>query len=162
DRKRSTASAPGAGSLVRRQGRDLNHRNSKYEHLMKPPKDKKCGVCAIPSFERNNYFYGKLLTVRDSVDEQCFINEKRGLINRMVLGSGVVCGLDVTWDAAKRELVVSKGLALDCCGREILVCGPATRSFPQYEEYCRCLQEKQPPPKTRYVLCVEYCECPTE
>lgn len=32
---------------------------------MEEEKDKKCGVCKKPNFERNNYFYGKLMTVRD-------------------------------------------------------------------------------------------------
>lgn len=129
---------------------------------MKPTHDHKCGVCAVPTFERNNYFYGKLITARDSIQEQAFFNEKRRLINRMVLGWGVVCGLNVKWDAEKREFEVSEGLALDCCGREILVCGPARVPFDKYEEHCRCDQERREPPHGRYILCLEYKECRTE
>lgn len=32
---------------------------------MKNEDRKACGICKIPHFERNNYFYGKLLTERD-------------------------------------------------------------------------------------------------
>lgn len=129
---------------------------------MQTPNNPTSGVCAIPDFERNNYFYGKLLTVRDLMQEQCFFNEKRRLINRMVLGWGVVCGLDVHWDAATHELVVSPGLALDVCGREILVCEPARIRFEPYEEHCQCAREKREPPKRRYILCLDYCECKRE
>ena len=56
---------------------------------MKPHTDSKCGVCATAQFERNNYFYGKQFTVRDLQQEQSYFNDKRYLINRMVLGWGV-------------------------------------------------------------------------
>ncbi len=44
-------------------------------------------------FERNRYFYGKLLTVRDFEVEQRYHSGKRALLNRLVHGAGVVCGL---------------------------------------------------------------------
>ena len=44
-------------------------------------------------FERNRYFYGKLLTVRDFEVEQRYHCTKRALLNRLVHGAGVVCGL---------------------------------------------------------------------
>lgn len=80
-----------------------------------------CGVCKIPHFDRNNYFHGKMLGARDLADEQRYVNEKRWLINRAVIGWGVVCGLDVCLENG--GVVVAPGLALDCCGHEILVCG---------------------------------------
>lgn len=79
-----------------------------------------CGVCHPSSFERNNYFTGKLLSAGDLQAEQRYFNDKRSLINRMVLGWGIVCGLEVTLEDGC--LVVAPGLALDCCGRELLVC----------------------------------------
>lgn len=84
----------------------------------------KCGVCKVREFERNNYFHGKVLSARDLTLEQRYFNEKRWLLNRMVLGWGVVCGLDVALEGG--ALVVQPGLALDCCGHEILVCEPRT------------------------------------
>jgi hypothetical protein len=83
---------------------------------------RECDVCRIPHFERNNYYHGQVLGVRDLADEQRYFNEKRWLINRMVIGWGIVCGLDVCLENG--DLVVRPGLALDCCGREILVCTP--------------------------------------
>ena len=62
---------------------------------MKKTQKTKCGVCTPEHYERNNYFYQKSFTVRDMFAEQSYFNQKRYLINRMVLGWGVVCGLDV-------------------------------------------------------------------
>ena len=45
--------------------------------------------------ERNKYFHGKMLTARDFEAEQRYYNNKRRLINRCLLGVGVVCGLGV-------------------------------------------------------------------
>lgn len=128
---------------------------------MKPHKGPKCGVCATPHFERNNYFYGKQFTVRDLLQEQSYFNEKRQLVNRMVLGWGVVCGLDVRWDPKKREFIVETGMALDCCGHEIIVCEPQRVAFEDYEEQCRVAREK-PEHEGKFVLCLEYDECHAE
>lgn len=46
-------------------------------------------------FERNRYFYGKLLSVEDFETEQKYFNDKRRTVNRFLFGSGVVCGLGV-------------------------------------------------------------------
>jgi hypothetical protein len=83
-----------------------------------------CDVCKVKHFERNHYFKGKSLTARDLADEQKYFNEKRWLINRMVLGWGVVCGFDLCVDDC--GLRIEPGLALDCCGRELLVCDRRT------------------------------------
>lgn len=126
-----------------------------------PGKETKCGVCATPYFERNNYFYGKQFTVRDLLQEQKYLNEKRWLVNRAVLGWGVVCGLEVRWEPARGRLVVGTGMALDCCGREIVVCEEQSVEFEQYEEACRRAGE-QPHFEGRFVLCLEYYKCKTE
>lgn len=142
---------------------------------------KKCGVCEIPHFERNNYFYGKLMTARDFTDEQCYLNEKRWLINRMIHGWGVVCGLDVRFESREEKnkyacekvisscekeeqcnIVIEKGFAIDCCGREILVCAEQTISLadvepPTHPDAKRPVQGRQ-----TYVICLEYDECRTE
>ena len=52
-------------------------------------------TCDIKAFERNKYFYGKLMTVRDFETEQRYFNEKRSMLNRLVHGIGLVCGLEV-------------------------------------------------------------------
>lgn len=82
--------------------------------------------CKLHQFQRNNYFYGKLMTVRDFEDEQSYMNEKRHLLNRTVHGFGIVCGLEKAAVASKDgggiEITFQTGgFVLDCCGREIIV-----------------------------------------
>lgn len=76
--------------------------------------------CSLQRFERNNYFYGKLLTVRDFELEQRYHNAKLELVNRLGLGSGILCGLTVSANGAT-GVALSPGAAIDCCGREIIV-----------------------------------------
>lgn len=76
-------------------------------------------ACEVLSFERNNYYLGKLLTVRDFEAEQAYFNKKRWLINRTILGWGVVWGLEVY--KKDEKFYVKPGMAIDCYGREILV-----------------------------------------
>ena len=132
---------------------------------------RRCSVCKIPFFERNNYFFGKLMTVRDYFAEQCYFNEKRWLINRMVHGWGIVCGLDVKRipkDPADHnkgyfdtKVKVTEGLAIDCCGREILVC--EDQYIDLDPEKSECDQEKVKKEKLHnLVICLEYNECKSE
>src|SRR3970282_1579003 len=50
-------------------------------------------LAKLESPTRNRYFYGKLLTERHFDLEQRYFNRKRWLLNRLTLGSGVICGL---------------------------------------------------------------------
>lgn len=139
---------------------------------MRNEKEKECGVCKIPYFERNNYFYGKLMTVRDFSAEQCYFNEKRWLVNRMVIGWGVVCGLDVKQkpidpnDPSKgydgKKAVVTSGLAIDCCGREILVCEEQEIQLIPEESECHKEKKEEQQREQELVICLEYHECKTE
>lgn len=72
------------------------------------------------SYERNNYYYGKLLTSRDFQVEQSYINDKRRLTNRLVCGSGIVSGLKVV-EADDTAIVLQSGCAIDAAGREVVV-----------------------------------------
>jgi hypothetical protein len=73
-------------------------------------------------FERNNFYFGKLMTARDFTDEQGYFNEKRWMVNRLGLGWGVLCGLKVRpHKHDKRKVIVEPGLAIDQYGHEILV-----------------------------------------
>lgn len=76
-------------------------------------------------FERNRYFYGKLLTVRDFMSEQTYIVDKRRLVNRLLFGSGVVSGLQVV-AVDDKSISVETGVALDQMGREIVIPSPVT------------------------------------
>lgn len=72
------------------------------------------------SYERNNYYYGKLLTTRDFQTEQGYMNDKRRLGNRLLHGSGIVSGLKVV-AADDTAIVLQSGYAIDGGGREIAV-----------------------------------------
>jgi hypothetical protein len=76
-------------------------------------------------FERNRYFYGKLLTVRDFMAEQTYLADKRRLTNRLLFGSGVVAGLQVV-AVDDKTVSVETGVAIDQLGREIVVPSPLT------------------------------------
>ena len=81
--------------------------------------------CLISPFERNKYFYSKLLTVRDFELEQRYGIEKNHLINRLILGEGIVCGLEIQLERSTEPDILSvtltPGVALDRNGREIVV-----------------------------------------
>ena len=46
----------------------------------------------LHQFQRNKYFYGKLMTVRDFELEQEYFNGKRYLLNRLIHGKGLLYG----------------------------------------------------------------------
>jgi hypothetical protein len=89
---------------------------------------------------RNHYFYGKLLDVDQFELETRYLNAKRWLLNRLVTGYGVVCGLDVLPGDETNEVWIGPGVALDKWGREIIVpakVGPVVipaRFLPPVEE----------------------------
>lgn len=78
------------------------------------------------SCERNNYFFGKLMTVRDFESEQIYMNSKRRLGNKMMGGAGIVSGLDVIL-VDNKTFSLEPGMALDYMGREIVVPEPYVR-----------------------------------
>lgn len=85
-------------------------------------------------FERNRYFYGKLLTVRDFMTEQTYNADKRRLVNRLLFGSGVVAGLQVV-AVDDKSISVETGVALDQLGREIVVPSPLTLKLSNIEGF---------------------------
>ena len=78
------------------------------------------------SGERNHYFSGKLMTVRDFESEQTYLNDKRRLGNRMLHGAGIVSGLGVLL-ADSQSFSLEAGMALDYLGREIVVREPSVK-----------------------------------
>lgn len=68
---------------------------------------------------RVHYFFGQLLRPEDLEAEQDYHRSMRYLHNRL-LGDGVVHGLDVTVGDGS-TVVVSPGLAIDPCGRELVL-----------------------------------------
>lgn len=85
-------------------------------------------------FERNRYFYGKLLTVRDFMSEQTYFSDKRRLTNRLLFGSGVIAGLQVV-AVDDKSVSVETGVALDQLGREIVVPSPLTLKLSNIEGF---------------------------
>jgi hypothetical protein len=75
----------------------------------------------LKSPERPNYFLGKLLQVHDFELAAGYMNGKRHLLNRLVSGYGVICGLDVRPGPDERHIIVTAGVAIDKWGREIIV-----------------------------------------
>ncbi|MDB5678534.1 hypothetical protein [Sphingomonas bacterium] len=80
----------------------------------------RCGPCS-PS-ERNRYFREKRLTVADFELEQGYLIGRRRLINRAMLGWGVVEGFAI--DLRETGVAVGPGMALDTRGRELVACDP--------------------------------------
>ena len=70
--------------------------------------------------DRNHYFFGKLMTVRDFQSEQIYFNSKRRLGNRMLNGAGIVSGLNVIL-VDNKTFSLETGMAIDYMGREIVV-----------------------------------------
>lgn len=68
---------------------------------------------------RNKYFYGKRMDVQHFQMEQDYGKLKQWLLNRLTLGKGVLCGLNVTVSGGR--VCVDPGVAIDGLGREIIV-----------------------------------------
>ena len=128
-----------------------------------------------PEFVRMRYFFGQRLGVRDFADEQSYHIGKRRLLNRRTHGAGVLCGLRVQRfifpqgspeDTPTTILRVIRGLALDACGREIVVGSDqcidvnawylANKDRPEIAEW-----EGSDEPNKLWVA-VRYRECPSD
>ncbi|MEO8153900.1 MAG: collagen-like protein [Rhizobacter sp.] len=111
---------------------------------------------ALASPRRNHYFYGKLLDELHMTMEQQYLNGKRWTLNRLALGRGVLCGLQVTSDG--KTLSVAAGVAIDGHGREIVV--PSVACIDPWHAADACGGQAAFDPKQAYdahlVLC--YCE----
>ncbi len=108
-------------------------------------------------FERNRYFYGKLLTVSDFDAEQRYVNDKRRLQNRLLHGAGVVCGLSVVL-VNDTTISLEPGFALDALGREIVADTPVIRKLSMIDGFAQAVTGGA---STLY-LTIEYDEQPRE
>lgn len=107
-------------------------------------------------FNRNRYFFGKLLTQRDMEAEQDYFNNKRRLLNILQNGSGVVCGLTVV-KVDGVTVAVKSGLALDGLGRELVVTAPIIARLSELEGF-----DGDHGISPHVYLCIEYAETPRE
>ncbi len=90
---------------------------------------KPCGdSCGEIASQRMLYFPGRYMSARDFTDEQNYFHTRRLLHNRILHGWGVVCGLYVyphpLEGCRKDHVKVDCGIALDCCGHELIVPKP--------------------------------------
>ena len=77
-----------------------------------------------------NYHFGMLLGVADFRAEQGFHVGKLRRHQRLLHGSGVVVGYDVSYKPADQELRVGTGLAVDALGRDLVLEVPQCVSLP--------------------------------
>lgn len=85
----------------------------------KPRTATNCDPCG-PAV-RNRYFRGKLLTVADYQAEQRYMIQRRRLINRTLLGYGIVSGFEVG-RKEEQALAIAPGVGIDANGRELVAC----------------------------------------
>lgn len=77
--------------------------------------------CGDRVMARLRYFSGQLLQAEDFSEEQEYLLDRIRSHNRLH-GYGTVCGLAVEpTEPPSGRVVVGPGVALDCCGREIVV-----------------------------------------
>lgn len=117
--------------------------------------------CELHQFERNRYFFGKLMTVRDFEVEQRYVREHGHLHNQSLHGWGVVCGLTVEPKGGtgnESKVVVKPGVALDCCGREIVVAKDHEVDLKDFQGKIGTVEATG---KTVF-LCIQYDECNRE
>jgi hypothetical protein len=92
---------------------------------LKQPQEPCTLGCGEITSERHRYFTGKYMTARDFRDEQAYFLSHHRLHNRLLHGWGIVCGLRVVHhpraDCRDRWVVVRAGIAIDCCGRELVL-----------------------------------------
>lgn len=129
-----------------------------------------CEAQAPDQLARNNYFTGKLLVERDFKEEQHYFMGKDRRHNKYLHGWGTVCGLKVKQHpnpACRGQYVlVELGVAVDCCGREILVEREQTVDFRSLfldawrEKFGKNAEPDEKPHRLQLSLC--YTECPTE
>lgn len=82
--------------------------------------------CTGMFLERNRYYTGKYMAARDFQNEQDYVVGRHRLHNRLLHGSGIVCGLEVVHhhdpECRTRWVIVRAGTAIDRCGRELFLC----------------------------------------
>src|SRR3569623_2204653 len=136
-----------------------------------------CSTCAPGALAgglvRTRFFDGMVLTQSDLENEQRFWRIKRRRTNR-ALGDGVVWGLRVRWDAARRVFMLGPGYALDCCGNDLVVECPVQLAEadqfkladPQYRSATPAVFEAaaryQQTPLSSACLVLQYVECPQD
>ncbi len=103
-------------------------------------------------FERNRYYYGKLLTEQDFNSEQKYFNDKRRMVNRFLHGVGVAAGFRVV-EIDEKSISVEPGFALDGAGRELVLEKPVVMRLEQIDGFSSVGEEEG---QDVVYLCAEY------
>lgn len=118
-------------------------------------------LIALTEPRRNHDYHGKLLQVSHFKMEQDYGNHKRWLLNRLSLGTGVLCGLEVDVDGDR--LCVRPGVAIDGYGREILVPHRICLNPWEIPEECgRAARHRSKDERHQVTLSLCYRECLTD
>jgi len=82
--------------------------------------------------KRPRYFSGQFLTASDFEAEQNYFLQKNRRHNRCLHGMGIASGLEITVTGGGESpaIVISPGCAIDCMGRELIVCDPIPLGLP--------------------------------
>jgi hypothetical protein len=111
--------------------------------------------------ERMRWFTGRFVTSRDLTDEQRYLVGRRWLLNRLLHGEGVLCGLEVRRDerpdCAPTTVWLEPGVALDCRGRELISACRQCVTWPSSAE-----PGCDPPPHEERLLVIRYREQPVD
>lgn len=104
-------------------------------------------------FERNHYYYGKLLSVEDFNLEQNYNSSKQRMNHMFLSGAGIVSGMNVV-EIGDQTISVETGCALDAFGREMVIHEPITKKLQLIDGFERATAKGE-----NYIyLCVEYDE----
>lgn len=134
-----------------------------------PPRT--CGDCALESPRRFNPVTGMMVTDGDwAADQNYHRTALSGALQRLA-GRGVACGLIPSAhpnpDCRDRYVIISPGVAIDCCGRQIVVPESETLDLEAYPQVQALAEEEagdgeEAPPLHDLLICVRYLECPTD
>jgi hypothetical protein len=109
--------------------------------------------CKFDCLVRPNFYAGQLLTDGNLKDLMDWVQGKAAL-QRFREGWGVVCGLPVRGSTKPKEcsrVYVGEGYAVDCCGRDIVVCDQLWYDFKcddaSSEPCCGSVKPKPAPPE---------------
>lgn len=84
-----------------------------------------CAPCGLHQPVRNAYYDGRMIYARDMTAEQTYHNGLRHLGHQLLDGAGTVCGLKVLAHPQEgcrsTHVMLTRGMALDCCGQEVIV-----------------------------------------
>jgi hypothetical protein len=126
--------------------------------------DEQTGVGQCPEVltERIRYFTGRHMTARDFQDADTYHRSFRYLHNRILHGWGIACGLQVEphprRECRRDRVVVRCGLAIDCCGREIIVRKDVVSPPIPWKQRPDDADKQEPVSRYVLLLCLKYTE----